>query len=134
MVVALVASGQVSYSSGIYMVMGANVGTTVTNTLVSIGHIRQTAEYKRAFAAATVHDFFNLIVLAILFPLEVATGFLDKLAGWSAHAFQDVGGTKLSSPIKVITKPVIKSISRLLLPPRRPREACRWIAGPTPDR
>jgi len=57
-----------------------------------------------------VHDFFNLIVLLILFPLEVATGFLDKMAGWSANAFQDVGGTKLASPIKVITKPVIKAI------------------------
>ncbi len=112
MVVALVASGQVGYSAGIYMVMGANVGTTVTNTLVSIGHMRQTAEYQRAFAAATVHDFFNLIVLVILFPLEVYTGFLDKMAGWSAHAFQDIGGTKLANPIKAITKPIIEGIQK----------------------
>ena len=54
------------------MIMGANIGTTVTNTLVSLGHIRQSKEFKRAFAAATVHDFFNVIAVAILLPLELA--------------------------------------------------------------
>ena len=107
MLVALVASGQLAYSSAIYMVMGANVGTTVTNTLVSIGHMRDTVEYRRAFAAATVHDFFNLMVLAILFPIEVFTGVLDSCARGASEAFQGVGATKLSSPIKAITKPVL---------------------------
>ena len=41
------------------MIMGANIGTTVTNTIVSVGHIRQGPEFRRAFAAATVHDFFQ---------------------------------------------------------------------------
>jgi sodium-dependent phosphate cotransporter len=84
------------------------VGTTVTNTIVSIGHITRSAEYKRAFAAATVHDFFNLLVLVVLFPLEVLTGGLDQLAGWATTAFQGVGGTKLADPIKAATKPLIK--------------------------
>ena len=110
MVVALVAAGQVPYGSAIYMVMGANVGTTVTNTLVSLGHMRNTLEYRRAFAAATVHDFFNLIVLLILFPLEIFTGVLDTLAHGAAEAFQGIGGTKLADPIKLITKPVLHEI------------------------
>ena len=114
MSVALVAAGQLPYESAIYIVMGANVGTTVTNTLVSLGHMRHTAEYKRAFAAATVHDFFNLVVLLILFPLEYFTGILDKMAHWSADAFQDIGGVKLSSPIKAITKPVIKDVQAFM--------------------
>ena len=106
MIVTLVAAGQVPYGSAIYMVMGANVGTTVTNSLVSLGHMRQSAEYERAFAAATVHDFFNLIVLVVLFPLEVYFGFLDWMALGAADAFKAMGGTKASSPIKAITKPV----------------------------
>ena len=113
MVVALVAVGQIQYSAGVFMVMGANVGTTVTNTLVSLGHIRHSAEYKRAFAAATVHDFFNLIVLCVLFPIEWATSFLDKLASGAAEGFQNVGGTKLASPIKKITKPVINELKAM---------------------
>ncbi|MGA0870053.1 MAG: Na/Pi symporter, partial [Planctomycetota bacterium] len=73
LVVGLVAVDMIPFDSAIYMVMGANVGTTVTNTIVSLGHISRSEEYRRAFAAATVHDFFNIIVLLIVFPLEVFT-------------------------------------------------------------
>ena len=111
LVVGLVAAGAIPYHSAIYMVMGANVGTTVTNTIVSLGHITRSAEYQRAFAAATVHDFFNLLVLLVLFPLEVATGFLDWLAKGATTMFGDVGGLKLASPIKLVTKPAIGALS-----------------------
>jgi sodium-dependent phosphate cotransporter len=108
--VGMVASGALPYESAIYIVMGANVGTTVTNTLVSLGHMRNGEEYKRAFAAATVHDFFNIIVLAVLFPLEYLTHGLDHLAHWAADAFEGVGGVSLASPIKLITKPVLEAV------------------------
>ncbi|MDA1195847.1 MAG: Na/Pi symporter [Planctomycetota bacterium] len=114
MAVALVATGQLPYHSAVYIVMGANVGTTVTNTLVSLGHMRHTAEYKRAFAAATVHDFFNLIVLLILFPLEYFTGVLDVMAQASSDAFHGVGGAKLANPIKAITQPVLNGFTSFM--------------------
>ncbi len=113
LVVGLVAAGGIDFHSGIYMVMGANVGTTVTNTIVSLGHVSRSAEYERAFAAATVHDFFNVIVLLILFPLEVFTGVLDTLAEATSNAFQGVGGVKLADPIKAITSPLINELKRL---------------------
>jgi sodium-dependent phosphate cotransporter len=106
-VVGLVAAGAIPLQSAIYMVMGANVGTTVTNTIVSLGHISHTVEYRRAFAAATVHDFFNLIVLLVLFPIEVFTGVLDQMSVFATDAFEGVGGTKLANPIKAATKPLI---------------------------
>lgn len=56
------------------MVMGANIGTSVTNTLVSIGQITNENDYRRAFAGATVHDVFNWLTVIVLLPLEVATG------------------------------------------------------------
>jgi len=112
-VVGLVASRAIEYHSAIYMVMGANVGTTVTNTIVSLGHITRSNEYRRAFAAATVHDFFNLLVLLILFPLEVFTGALDWMARHATEMFHGVGGTKLASPIKVITKPALDMLKDL---------------------
>ncbi|RKY20441.1 MAG: Na/Pi cotransporter family protein [Planctomycetota bacterium] len=107
LVVGMVAAGAIELHSAIYMVMGANLGTTVTNTIVSLGHIAQSSEYRRAFAAATVHDFFNLIVLAVLFPLEVYTGFLDKIAGVMTRSFSDMGGMVLANPVKAATKPAI---------------------------
>ena len=108
--VGLVAAGAIEFHSAVFMVMGANVGTTVTNTIVSLGHITRSNEYKRAFAAATVHDFFNLIVLLVLFPLEWATGFLDTLAKHSLEIFQGMGGLKLANPIKAATKPAIGAL------------------------
>jgi sodium-dependent phosphate cotransporter len=79
-IVGLVAGGTLGVDAAVPMVMGANIGTTVTNTLVSLGHVRQSAEFKRAFAAATVHDFFNLLAVAILLPVEVFTGLISSIA------------------------------------------------------
>jgi sodium-dependent phosphate cotransporter len=57
--VGMVASGTLTVANDIPMVMGANIGTTVTNTIVSLGHVARRGEFRRAFAAATVHDFFK---------------------------------------------------------------------------
>jgi len=66
LVVALVGSGTMPIDTAIPVVMGANIGTSVTNTLVSLGHISHGQEFRRAFAASTVHDFFNLLAVAVL--------------------------------------------------------------------
>jgi solute carrier family 34 (sodium-dependent phosphate cotransporter) len=81
-IVGMVGAGTLPVSLAVPMIMGANIGTTVTNTLASLGSIRRAAEFQRAFAAATVHDFFNLIAVAILLPLEIMTGVLSTVAEW----------------------------------------------------
>ncbi len=113
--VGLVASGMISITNAIPIVMGANIGTTVTNTLVSLGHITRREEFKRAIAGATVHDFFNLICVGVMFPLELATGFLEKAARALSGAFANIGGIKFTSPIKTITKPVIDMIKHFCI-------------------
>ncbi len=75
-----------SSSASTSVIMGANIGTTVTNTLVSLGHVRRSNEFRRAFAAATVHDFFNVMAVAILLPLELVTGWLSSIAEWISDA------------------------------------------------
>ena len=82
LIVGMVGSGALPLSGAIPMIMGANIGTTITNMLVSIGHINRNNEFRRAFAAATVHDFFNVIAVIILFPLEIVFGILEKSAVW----------------------------------------------------
>ena len=49
LIVGMVSSGALSLAGAVPMVMGANIGTTVTNTIVSIGHINRGNEFKRAF-------------------------------------------------------------------------------------
>jgi solute carrier family 34 (sodium-dependent phosphate cotransporter) len=69
-IVGMVAGG-LPISIAIPMIMGANIGTSLTSTLVSLGHIRNGEEFKRAFSAATIHDSFNILAVAILLPLEL---------------------------------------------------------------
>lgn len=109
-VVGMVASGVLSLGNAIPIVMGANIGTTVTAVLVSLGHVSRRDEFRRAITGATVHDFFNIICVAILFPLEIATGFLQKIATWMSGLFANVGGMKFTSPIKLATKPLVHFI------------------------
>ncbi len=112
--VGIVGAGGITVANAIPIIMGANIGTTVTNTLVSLGHVNRKDEFRRAISAATVHDFFNLICVAIMFPLELATGFLEKSATLMSTWFTGVGGFKVVSPVKLATKPAIHFIEKVL--------------------
>ena len=105
-IVGMVSGGALNLAGAIPMIMGANIGTTVTNIIVSIGHINRGNEFKRAFAAATVHDFFNVLAVIILFPIEIAFGLLEKTAtGFGTLLFGSVSGNEVfKSPIKIVIK------------------------------
>ncbi len=103
-IVGLVASGALGVDDAVPMVMGANIGTTVTNTLVSLGHIRQSGEFRRAFAAATVHDFFNVLAVAVLLPIELIFGIISNIAKSISEALVGASGTEWKSPVKAWVK------------------------------
>ncbi|MEZ4776094.1 MAG: Na/Pi symporter [Bacteroidia bacterium] len=81
LIVSLVAAGKLSLLGAVPMIMGANIGTSVTSTIVSLGHIGNRAEFEKAVAGASVHDFFNIFTVFILFPLEMTTHALSNLSG-----------------------------------------------------
>ena len=112
--VGLVSSGGLSIANAIPMVMGANIGTTVTNTIVSIGHIGRKNEFARALAGATVHDFFNIIAVAIFLPLERLTHIIERTAAFMSNAFGSMGGLKFVSPLKTIVHPASQFITGLI--------------------
>jgi len=113
-IVGLVAAGSLPLHNSVPMLMGANIGTTITNTLVSLGHITRKEEFKRAYAGATIHDFFNLMAVAVLLPIELATGFLEKSAIALSNIVSSFGGLEFSSPIKALIKPGIKGTKHFL--------------------
>lgn len=90
-IVGLVGAGTLPVALAIPMVMGANIGTTVTNTLASLGSVRRVPELRRAFGAAIVHDFFNLVTVAVLLPVELATGLLAHLSAWLTGVLAGAG-------------------------------------------
>ena len=112
LIVGLVAAPEnpLPIANAVPMIMGANIGTTVTNTLVSMAHIGRKDEFYRAFSVATCHDFFNFMAVALLLPLEMATGFLRKSATWMASSLTGIGGVEYDSPIKGALKGALKPL------------------------
>lgn len=110
-IVGLVAGG-LPIGMAIPMVMGANLGTTITNTIVSLGHVRDRTEFRRAFAAATVHDFFNLLAVVIFLPLELMFGLLQHSAEWLANML--VGSANMSMKGMDFMKPLTAPAQQLI--------------------
>lgn len=114
-IVGMVAGG-LPITIAVPMMMGANIGTSITNTLVSLGHVARKEEFQRAFNAATIHDFFNVLSVLIFLPLEMAFGVLEYLSGqlvtllYTGQAL-GVGGV---NPIKAATQPVTDLVTQLL--------------------
>lgn len=106
-VVGMVAGGVLTVPNAIPIIMGANIGTSVTNLLVSMTQIRRNVEFERALGAAIVHDFFNVLAVLVLFPLQYFTNFLGKAATYLGVVFQDIGGLEFLSPVKALTKPLV---------------------------
>lgn len=120
MIVGLVASPEfpLPLANAIPMVMGANIGTTVTNTIVSLGHMGRRDEFQRAFSVATCHDFFNFMAVAVFLPLEITTGFLRRFSGLVMGELGGFSGANYQSPLKgainVALQPIQEVISSLV--------------------
>ena len=77
--VAMVGADAIGVDSAVYIIMGSNIGTSVTNTIVAVGNIQNDDDFRRAFQGSTVHDIFNYLCVIIFLPLQWATKFLTKL-------------------------------------------------------
>lgn len=120
MVVVATQAGSLTIAGAVPIVMGANIGTSVTNLLVSFSLITRSGEYRRGFAGAIVHDLFNLCSVAVLLPLELATGILAKMAKASTSFLARAGGLKFTGVIEAAVKPLSGTIV----------EAWKSLAGP----
>ena len=100
--------------NAIYIIMGANIGTTVTNTLVSLGQVIDRDQFRRAFAAATVHDMFNFLTVLLFLPLEVITGYLFALTDAIITSLNLKTQENLKQDyLKKITNPFTKKVIEL---------------------
>lgn len=117
MVVALVASNSITIQSAIPIIMGANVGTTITSTIVSLGFINKKKEFRRAAAAGTYDGIFNILIIIILFPLEYYYGFLSGVSQWIATYFFHPGATPVTTTFSqkwYMFGPVVKGLVELI--------------------
>ncbi|MCC5950360.1 MAG: Na/Pi symporter [Nitriliruptoraceae bacterium] len=105
-IVGLVGAGTLDVGLAVPMIMGANIGTTVTNTLAALGNIRRSEEFRRGFAGATMHDAFNLIAVTILLPIELLTGVLSRSAVWLTGILR---GTDVAAPGRSPIRAAVKA-------------------------
>lgn len=110
LIVGVVASGAVDVQMAVPMVMGANIGTTITNTLVSMGSITRSDEFKRSFAAANIHDVFNLLAVIVLLPLEIMFKIISTPAQMITEMMAGSSGGKAPNPLKTVLKEIIHGI------------------------
>lgn len=97
--------GGLAVRQAIYMIMGANIGTSVTNTIVAMGQMGDGDQLERAFGGATVHDMFNFLTVIILLPLEAISGYLFFLTkAMLPETVKD--GDKWTGPLKRIVSPL----------------------------
>jgi len=115
-IVAMVAGG-LPVPIAVPMIMGANIGTSITNTIVSLGHVARKDEFRRAFHAATIHDFFNVMSVMIFLPLEMATGILEKSSQYLVSLLQMDNSVAMSgvNPVKAVTEPVVHWVTEGLM-------------------
>uniref|UniRef100_A0A3B5AA09 Sodium-dependent phosphate transport protein 2B-like n=1 Tax=Stegastes partitus TaxID=144197 RepID=A0A3B5AA09_9TELE len=111
-VVSMVSSGLLTVQVAVPIIMGTNIGTSVTNTLVATTQAGDRSTFRRAFAGATVHDFFNWLSVLVLLPLEVATGYLYEVTKLIIDSFKIQSG-EAPELLNVITDPLTESIIQL---------------------
>uniref|UniRef100_A0A2K5DLT0 Sodium-dependent phosphate transport protein 2A n=1 Tax=Aotus nancymaae TaxID=37293 RepID=A0A2K5DLT0_AOTNA len=112
-IVSMVSSGLLEVSSAIPIIMGSNIGTSVTNTIVALMQAGDRTDFRRAFAGATVHDCFNWLSVLVLLPLEAATGYLHHVTQLVVASFNIHGGRDAPDLLKIITEPFTKLIIQL---------------------
>ena len=100
LIVSFVGAHTIGIKQGIYMILGANIGTSVTNTIVALGYLGDGDQLERAFAGATVHDIFNFMTVGIMLPLETASGYLLHLTKACVKGFVTKEGESWEGPIK----------------------------------
>lgn len=98
------------------MIMGANVGTSLTSTLVSLTQAADGKKFELAFAGATVHDCFNWLTVISLLTLETCTGYLYNLTLWLTSQMNlssesgEVSRTAKINILGALTKPVTSRV------------------------
>ncbi|MCI8610975.1 MAG: Na/Pi cotransporter family protein [Clostridiales bacterium] len=99
---ALTATGSVTYSTAVPIIMGQNIGTCVSAMISSVG------ASKNAKRAAVIHLSFNVIATLIILPLYYLISWL----------LQDPLGAQVASPVGIaIVHTVFKLIALALLMP-----------------
>uniref|UniRef100_A0A2K6SZ87 Solute carrier family 34 member 3 n=1 Tax=Saimiri boliviensis boliviensis TaxID=39432 RepID=A0A2K6SZ87_SAIBB len=112
-VVSMVAAKLLTVRASVPIIMGVNVGTSITSTLVSMAQSGDRDEFQRAFSGSAVHSLFNWFTTLVMLPLESATALLERVSELALGAASLEPGAQAPDILKVLTKPLTHLIVQL---------------------
>lgn len=114
--VATVGAGIVPMDMAVMLIMGSNVGTCATSQMVAFGFYRTPDNLNRALSAAMTHWWFNVLSVALLFPIELLFQPLTRGSAWLSNALyrEESSGFDFDGIVHHLVSPVTDGISSLL--------------------
>ena len=109
-IVALVSDDAVNVRDGVFLIMGANIGTSITNDIIALTQMTNVEEFERAFAAACLHDVFNILTVLLMVPFELLTGYLERLTKLIVEGAETKKGEDWQGPMEKLVKPLVKKL------------------------
>jgi sodium-dependent phosphate cotransporter len=123
----MVASGlslDVAMRFGVPMVLGANIGTTITNTIVIFGVKRGMtgSEFADTIPGVIVDDVYEALTISLFFIVEMTTGFISNTVLWLGDYLTNVLNLEAAlaaydkTIIDILVKaPIVKPISKFIV-------------------
>lgn len=110
--VAAVGAGIVTVPVAIPIIMGANIGTTMTALLVSFSYMGERREFKKAFTTAAMHLWFNVLVVLIALTIEILFHPLQTISGYLADRVLGANDTTVPTThvVEKIMTPIVETI------------------------
>jgi sodium-dependent phosphate cotransporter len=107
--VTIVGSGVLNVRQSIPIIMGANLGTSVTNTVVSLIVYRKKQNFEIAMTAGIVHDMYNMMSVVFMLPLELLFHPLEYCSSWMLNLFGTGARTEIGDLqfLSYLVKPLV---------------------------
>lgn len=110
--VTIVGSGVLTVRQSIPIIMGANLGTSVTNTIVSLIVYRKKQNFEIAMTAGIVHDMYNMMSVVFMLPIELLFRPLERLSSWMLNLIGTNSRTEIGQVqfLSHLVKPLVDLI------------------------
>lgn len=108
--VTAVGTGGVSVAVAVPIILGANVGTTITAMIVSFSYLGHRRSFRRAFASASLHTWFNGLFVLVAFILELLFQPLSRTAGLVSDTVVGDAATDTGRELASLFAPLIDAV------------------------
>ena len=145
LVVALVAMNVIPIENAVAVVIGANIGASITSMVVSMGNITNKRAFVLGYGVPFIQDWYSIITATVCLSLEFSCHFLSRTAMWLAGLLVQFGGSAagaagtaapetsgswLCNPIPVLVEAPVKLDRFLLIDLMHfPNTACAILMG-----